>query len=127
MNKASLFTSIAIALKSARFGHWAQKRDSSEQSIFNEIDFARWLEAHGETGPSDTRFIIERANIVCQLIDISNAKTDEQVYIKLFSARRYRQRSQITRSQFKRTAILLHYYLKSRTHTSQLEPLARIN
>lgn len=79
----------------------------------DETSFKRWLEAHGETDIDPVDDIILRAEQLITMIDFSRHRTDEHIYIALFSSRRFNEQSRISQSKLKRAAILYHYFLKS--------------
>ena len=79
----------------------------------DEISFKRWLDAHGETDIDHMDDVVLRAKQLLTMIDFTRHRTDEQIYIALFSNRRFNEQNQISQSKMKRVAILYHYFLES--------------
>lgn len=79
----------------------------------DETSFKRWLDAHGETDIDHMDDVVLRAKQLITMVDFSRHRTDEQIYIALFSSRRFNEQNQISQSKIKRVAILYHYFLKS--------------
>lgn len=79
----------------------------------DEGAFKEWLHACLDPETVDAESIVRHASDALTLISIYSAKTDEQVYIRLFSRKAFRDLTPIKQSQVKKAAILAHHFLKS--------------
>jgi hypothetical protein len=79
----------------------------------DELHFRQWLNAHGETDSGDFDEILLHVKKLIQMIDFSQYKTDEQVYIGLFGRKTFNTLDDLERSKLKRAAILYHYFIRS--------------
>ena len=81
-------------------------------TALDETSFKAWLLACLELEAIHADSIVQHAKDALQLIDIFDAKTDEQIYIRLFSHRAFRKLHPVRQSQIKKAAILAHHYAK---------------
>ena len=88
---------------------------SKQTPFLDEAAFKQWLHASFEMDSIDADRIASHARDVVNAIDIVNARTDEQVYISLFSQHKFRASSQERQAQIKKAAILANHYFKRGT------------
>lgn len=79
----------------------------------DEPSFRRWLDAHGETDADHVQETVLCAQKLITMIDFAQYKTDEQIYIALFSHVKFQEQGQIAQSKLKRAAILYHYFTRT--------------
>ncbi|MCJ2073128.1 hypothetical protein MKK75_30825 [Methylobacterium sp. J-030] len=82
-------------------------------TAFDEASFKEWLHACLDPEAVNADAIVQHASDALTLIGVFDAKTDEQIYIRLFSQKKFRDLTLIKQSQIKKAAILAHHYLKS--------------